>query len=58
MFVQQWAKFRYGVFEEHGYPGDPVYPLFYYVTETDADGEHSTLAPNFCTDNPLVGSRA
>jgi hypothetical protein len=22
LFVHEWAKLRYGVFEEHGYPGD------------------------------------
>lgn len=27
--VQQWAQFRYGVFEEHGYPGDIRLPYFY-----------------------------
>ena len=29
MFVHEWSKYRYGVFEEHGYPGDPKYPAFY-----------------------------
>ena len=27
--VQQWAQFRYGVFEEHGYPNDKLLPYFY-----------------------------
>lgn len=27
--VQQWAQLRYGVFEEHGYPGDQQLPYFY-----------------------------
>lgn len=27
--VQQWAQFRYGVFEEHGFPGDERLPYFY-----------------------------
>lgn len=27
--VQQWAQFRYGVFEEHGYPDDSLLPYFY-----------------------------
>lgn len=27
--VQQWSQFRYGVFEEHGYPGDDLLPYFY-----------------------------
>lgn len=29
MIVQEWSKFRYGVFEEHGYPGDDVLTYFY-----------------------------
>ena len=58
VFVQEWSKFRYGVFEEYGYPGDNVYPLFYYDTQVDADGEHRTLTPNFGTDKPISGSRA
>ena len=28
--VQEWAKLRWGVFEEHGYPGDQRFPLFFY----------------------------
>lgn len=27
--VQQWAQFRYGVFEEHGFPNDDMLPYFY-----------------------------
>ena len=27
--VQQWAQYRYGVFEEHGYPNDKILPYFY-----------------------------
>ena len=57
VFVQEWSKLRYGVFEEYGYPGDTVYPLFYYETNVDADGEHKTLNPNFGTDVPIEGSR-
>ena len=30
MVVQEWAKLRWGVFEEHGYPGDQTFPLFFY----------------------------
>ena len=28
--VHEWAKLRWGVFEEHGYPGDPQFPMFFY----------------------------
>lgn len=27
--TQLWAQYRYGVFEEHGYPGDSLLPYFY-----------------------------
>ncbi|XP_046402584.1 calcium-activated chloride channel regulator 1-like isoform X2 [Ischnura elegans] len=26
--VQAWASYRWGIFEEYGYPGHPVYPYF------------------------------
>ena len=52
---------RYGVFEEHGYPGDPFYPLFYYDT-VEVEGEEEddfryVLKPTFCTDQPLQGHK-
>jgi hypothetical protein len=57
LFVNQWAQLRYGVFDEHGYPGDPQFPLFYYE-QTYVDGELETkLTENFCTDSPLFGHR-
>ena len=31
VFVKEWAKLRYGVFDEHGYPGDKLYPNYYKV---------------------------
>ena len=27
--VHEWAKLRCGMYEEHGYPGDPKFPMFY-----------------------------
>ena len=32
--VHEWAKLRWGVFEEHGYPGDAQFPLFFYKVGT------------------------
>ena len=32
--VHEWAKLRWGVFEEHGYPGDTRFPLFFYKVRT------------------------
>ena len=56
-FVHEFAKLRYGVFEEFGYPGDSQYPMFYYE-QSYVDGIlTSTLTPNFCTDAPLQGIR-
>ena len=28
-FVHQWAKYRYGIFDETGFDGDAVYPAYY-----------------------------
>ncbi|XP_058065120.1 calcium-activated chloride channel regulator 4-like, partial [Anopheles bellator] len=28
-FIREWAKYRYGVFDEIGYDRDPVYPRCY-----------------------------
>ena len=29
ILLSNWAKYRYGVFDEHGFPGDKLYPLFW-----------------------------
>ncbi|CAL1297328.1 unnamed protein product [Larinioides sclopetarius] len=29
--AREWLKYRYGVFDEHGYPGDPFYPDYYRI---------------------------
>ena len=55
-FVHEWSKFRYGVFEEFGYPGDPLYPMFYYKTTWSENGQQNVLTPNFCTDKAFQGS--
>ena len=48
VFVHEWAKYRYGVFEEYGYPGDDRYPMFYY-------DKLGLTVPNYCTDSRLSG---
>jgi uncharacterized protein YegL len=53
VFVHEWAKYRYGVFEEHGYPGDEKYPMFYVKTIWGVNGEESILSPNFCVNTDL-----
>ena len=57
VFVHEWSKLRYGVFEEFGYPGDEQYPLFYYERSYTDDGIVNDLKPNFCTDYSLEGTR-
>ena len=52
IFVHEWAKLRYGVFEEYGYPGDLVYPLFTHEPSGDDAYE---VEPNFNTNLPLKG---
>ena len=50
VFVREWARLRYGVFEEHGYTGDDSeYPMFYRL-ETD---EFNDLVPNICSNEPV-----
>lgn len=44
--TKQWAKYRYGVFDEIGYAGDAVYPSC-YASETS----HGDV--NGCSDKPI-----
>ena len=53
VFVHEWAKYRYGVFEEHGYPGDEKYPMFYIKNTWTVDGEKNVLSPNFCLNHDV-----
>ena len=43
-FVHNWATLRFGVFDEHGYQGDPLYPLFYWDKKT------KKMKANMCTN--------
>ena len=56
VFLYEWSKFRYGVFEEHGYPGDPLYPMFYSKQIFTANGASNVVKPNFCTNVEPSGS--
>ena len=42
--VREWAKFRYGVFDERGFAQDPVYPKCFLSDRTEVTG---------CSDAPL-----
>lgn len=44
--TKQWAKYRYGVFDEIGYAGDAVYPACYA-------SEKSLNDVNGCSDKPI-----
>jgi hypothetical protein len=54
LFVFEWAKFRYGVFEEHGFPGDERFPIF---NLRNGSGSNYELVANVCTDQRLNGHR-
>ena len=53
-----WAKLRYGVFEEYGYPGDEKFPMFYTKSQFTSQGIVTEVVPNYCVDEPLKGSNA
>lgn len=48
--TKQWAKYRYGVFDEVGYAGDPVYPSCYA-------SESSHAEVNGCSDKPITQTK-
>ncbi|XP_018014352.2 calcium-activated chloride channel regulator 1 [Hyalella azteca] len=48
LFAQEWAKYRWGVFEEYGHADDPLYPS-YHRTDT------RTHVPTGCSNVPVVG---
>ena len=50
VFVYEWSRLRYGVFSEHGYPGDPLYPMFYHKQIWTPSGPQNSVRPNLCTN--------
>lgn len=48
--TKQWAKYRYGVFDEIGYAGDAVYPAC-FASETS----HGDV--NGCSDRPIAQTK-
>ncbi|XP_064112873.1 calcium-activated chloride channel regulator 1-like [Macrobrachium nipponense] len=46
VLVHEWAKFRWGVFEEYGHVGDSIFPPAYHTSATD-------WQPNYCTDGTV-----
>merc|ERR1719239_1787753 len=55
VIVHEWAKLRWGVFEEFGYPGDERFPMFYFQTTWGPNGQEDILKPNFCTSTEVEG---
>jgi len=55
VLVHEWAKLRWGVYEEHGYPGDKQFPMFFYKTIYTASGERQVLSYNFCANEKIYG---
>ncbi|GBM88246.1 Calcium-activated chloride channel regulator 2 [Araneus ventricosus] len=47
-FVKEWAKYRYGVFDESGFAGDALYPACYTIL-----GSNSTRVTD-CADKDVV----
>jgi len=45
LLVHEWAHYRYGVFNEFGFAGDPLYPAFYSVPGSD-----DNVKVTACTD--------
>ncbi|KAK9507731.1 hypothetical protein O3M35_007519 [Rhynocoris fuscipes] len=46
--AREWAKYRYGVFDEVGYLDDPVYPSCYFSDLTE------DAQVNGCSDKPIA----
>ena len=47
LFVKEWAKFRYGIFDEHGFKNDLLYPNFF--------NWNGHLMPTGTSDAPVNG---
>ncbi|XP_076357667.1 calcium-activated chloride channel regulator 1-like [Tachypleus tridentatus] len=59
-FVHEWAHYRYGVFDEYGFPNDPLYPMYYGIpgrgeplatdcANTEVQYDKKNKAGSFCT---------
>ncbi|CAG0900611.1 unnamed protein product [Darwinula stevensoni] len=52
-FAKEWLKYRYGVFDEHGYYNDTDYPLTFCPAE-EVNGLPGKYQPLACTGNPSL----
>ncbi|XP_071548015.1 LOW QUALITY PROTEIN: calcium-activated chloride channel regulator 1-like [Panulirus ornatus] len=48
VLMHEWAHYRWGVWEEYGYPNDPVYPVNF-------QDENLSTSPTSCHHGPLEG---
>ena len=55
VFLYEWSKLRYGVYEEHGYLGDPLYPMFYSKQIPTENGPISVYKPTICSNVEAEG---
>jgi hypothetical protein len=53
--VHEWAKLRWGVFEEHGYPGDELFPMFFLKSIWTVNGPENKVVINLCANSDIVG---
>ena len=53
--IHEFSKLRWGVFEEHGYPGDEMFPMFYLKETWGANGQETVAKPNFCVNGDIKG---
>ncbi len=51
LFAREWAKYRYGVFDETGFPGDPAYPNYYVSAAASGD----VVLPTGTVNAPVEG---
>lgn len=57
VLLQEWAKLRWGVFDELGYPGDESFPLFYIWNDNSGASGGGTILPTYCANTPVEGRR-
>lgn len=49
VLLHEWAKYRWGVFEEYGHAGDPIFPPAYRSENI------TNIKPTYCTNQLLEG---
>ncbi|XP_063886364.1 LOW QUALITY PROTEIN: calcium-activated chloride channel regulator 1-like [Scylla paramamosain] len=53
VLAQAWARLRWGVFDEVGYPEDERFPLFFRTWD---DSQNMVVKPNYCADKEIKGT--